>query len=363
MTNEVDETPYNFEDTRSPLRRLLDAKHLDGRPVAEALHQLSDDERASLLSIAEGRVEGATRGDRSKAIFLLSRVASDDAAAALARVVEDPREDRDLRMSAIHALGLMPAEVSESRLISQLSADDEGIRRGLIRGLGQVGRASALEALRALEPTIGGALQGEYLLARTLVAQRIGRGQERIRIPPPAPRSPKDFKEKLPVELSSTGPAELREVLADFDGPTYGLRLTDEAGFVAQIGRARWAILLDAEMAAHGLGAALNTRPRVAALLARRMPETGTFALQYIVLTQPAKRRVEMAVARPSGEVLYSGWLETEGDDLRFLVADVARAGTAPTLVSGHIGREGVEVESYASPRRVAKREVEPLAL
>lgn len=355
MVNEPD-------DSRGRVEKLLDSKHPPGRSTTAVLGELSDQERARLLDLAAGRVENATRGDRAKAMHLLARLGTDDGAATLGRVAADDSEDRDLRLSAIVALGSMSPDLSEAHLVSRLADEDESIRGGALRAVGQVGRGRTLEALRGGEGRFGDAQRREYDFVRAIVAQRIGAQGESIVIPPPSRRHPEDFEQRLDVELLSQDRTSLGEALAEIDGSTYGLRLSEERGFRARIGKAEWAVLLDAEADARGLPAVMRQRS-VIAVLARRMPETGLLSVQYLVWVEPSEQRVEMAVVRTSGEVLYSGWLDADGDTLRFLVGDVERAGTAPTLVSGRVGPEGIEVESYASPRRLGKRRTEPLEI
>ena len=81
------------------------------------------------------------------------------------------------------------------------------------------------------------------------------------------------------------------------------------------------------------------------ALLARHDERTKSAAVQYVVLSDPDGDGARIMVVRTDGELVYSGELSRPRGLLSFAVRDIARRGTAPTNVKGHLTTRGVELE------------------
>lgn len=86
-------------------------------------------------------------------------------------------------------------------------------------------------------------------------------------------------------------------------------------------------------------------RPWITALLARGHARTDSSAVQYVVLSDPHDDAARIMVVRTDGELVYSGELNRPRGLLSFVVRDVARRGTAPTNIKGHLTSRGVELE------------------
>ena len=124
--------------------------HLDdSRPAVrdravEALVQTGNDAVGSLVEV---RNTSASSRARRNAVWALSRIASTDAWNAVRDALSDA--DPDVRQAAVRALGLGRVEEAVDQL-SRIARDDvPAVRRQAATALGQLGSASALDALFA----------------------------------------------------------------------------------------------------------------------------------------------------------------------------------------------------------------------
>jgi hypothetical protein len=146
---------------------------------------------------------------------------------------------------------------------------------------------------------------------------------------------------KLRPKLKKTTRSDLERLR----GSTYGIEIGDR-GFGLRAGRASWTVFVNRELEQEGGFNRLFDRPWITALLARWNLRTRLSAVQYVVLTDPAPRSVEIAVVRTDGELFYSGRITRKEGIFQFDIRDIERPGTAPTNVRGRLTTRGVELEA-----------------
>ena len=297
--------------------------------------------------------ERASRPDDlslSRAISsLAARDRSPETAAALSRFAADGREAPVDRAVAAASLRLIPGPEARAGLVRSLKSTEPIVRVEAIKSLGCIGDAATLKALNAVG---GGANAGEDRqldFARALIAHRLGLESDHVPFQHGVARRAGPKEELIPLSLRPVRPRTISVERERLHGSDYGIPLSEKVGFDLHAGKARWAVLVNADITEGGgvfaRSSRIFERPWITALLARQDERTKASAVQYVVLSDPADDGARIMVVRTDGEPVYSGELKQPRGLLSFVVRDIARRGTAPTNVKGHLTSRGVEFE------------------
>ena len=330
------------------LRRLTDPEQ---RFVSDQVAaELTAGDVAALRDVVARRTGRPTDVDLSRAIGALAvRDPSPETATALAAFAADEREAPVDRAVAAGSLRLIPNDEARQGLIGSLRSAELIVRVEAIKSLGTIGDEGSLEALNAVGRPATAGEERQLAFARALIAHRAGRPSDDLPFQRGVARRAGAKDELIPLSLR---PVLARTIAAQRErlrGPEFGIPLSDRVGFELRAGRARWSVFVNGELTEGGgvfaRSSRIFERPWITALLAREDARTKSSAVQYIVLSDPMEGGAQIMVVRTDGEPVYSGELKQPQGLLSFVVHDIARRGTAPTNVRGHLTTRGVEFE------------------
>ena len=330
------------------LRRLTDPEErfLSDQVASE----LTASDVAALRDVVARRTGRPADVDLSRAISALAvRDPSPETASALARFAADEREAPIDRAVAAGSLRLIPNREARQGLIPSLRSPEPIVRLEAIKSLGTIGDEESLAALDAVARPANAGEGRQLAFARALISHRLGRSSDDLPFQRGVARrtGPKDELISLSLRpVRSRTIAAQRERLS---GPEFGIPLSEGVGFELRAGRARWSVFVNGEITEGGgvfaRSSRIFERPWITALLARHDERTKSAAVQYVVLSDPDEGGAKIMVVRTDGEPVYSGELKQPKGLLSFVVHDIARRGTAPTNVRGHLTTSGVEFE------------------
>src|SRR5688572_10260754 len=142
------EDPYGNAIDWSSLEIAVVAKYLDdARPfvVDKAVNNLVDRGGESVSALAGLLRTSANAYARTRAVFALYRIASNESIAALRNGLSD--KDLQVRIATARVLGLVKDKSSVDRLIQMIQNDEPACKRQAATALGQIGESSAIPAL------------------------------------------------------------------------------------------------------------------------------------------------------------------------------------------------------------------------
>lgn len=343
------------------ISRFLSSKHYHTRGE---ISRLRATDLPKLRRAAAGEVSDATIGDRVKALAAVAAAGTARDCRVFARLVANSEADMRVRAAAAFYLGALPARSAEAALIRNLDVDDTLLRSKVIKSLGRVGGRRSFDALAKLGSGPG-FLRRQLRLARAMIAYRTGLDVDPLPFPRRAARSLRRRGDVIDITVRRIRGARVRAALRKLDDAEYGIRLSEDLAFEIGMGRTPLLFVLNRQAVSRGSLAPLTRRRLLTGLVARRMAETGTYSVQYVVLSRPSgKGAAELMMMRNDGVPAIRGTVRLDDGDTSFAFAEVDRSGPTPTRLEGAIGAAGVAVEAgLAYPRRSAKRKTMPVSV
>ncbi len=298
--------------------------------------------------VAQGRDRPADVS-LSRAIHALAvREPSAATATLLSRVAVDESEALVDRAVAASTLQLIDRPQARRGLVEAVSAPSGLVRIEALKALGCIGNAAELDALDRMDGVGPGPEARQLAFAKALIAHRLGRTRPDLAYRAGVERTARPDDRLIELSLRPIRPRTIAREHELMEGSAYGIELSDRVGFALQAGRARWTVFVNADLTSGGIftrSSRIFERPWITALLSRHNDLGPTSAVQYVVLTDPAKDGATLMVVRTDGELFYSGRLARPGGMLGFMVRDIARKGTAPTNVRGRLTTRGIEFD------------------
>lgn len=321
------------------IERLFLTKH---RPSRQLLSDLKATHKKELNRIASGEIPSDYR---IKALAAIARVGAMKESKILGRIVADKKEDIHLRAAAATDLSLMPAKHAERELIPNLRVRDNLVRSKVIKSIGLVGSKKALGALDRISGVKSDFVGKQLKFSKALISYRLGLEREDLPFVEGAKRKRGRKGELIGLSTRQVGADKVKNCLQLLEGSTWGIDVAKNLGFEVSAGRARWTVLLNKKFSEGDVLSSIAKRKMLTGLLTRWTRETGTYAVQYVVLTRPHNSSVDIMVVRTDGEVCYSGHGTLRNGAMTFSISDIERRGTAPTQVTGQFKPEGVEFQ------------------
>lgn len=241
------------------------------------------------------------------------------------------------RMVAAMYLGLLPPVAAEAPLLAALPGSSGNLRAEIVRSLGQVGTARALADLKRIK------YDGDESTRRQLaLAQLAIRLRERK-----ASRTGLRMAAELgigwrEVEARAVSAGRLRQTLAAFRGPSYGVLINPDIGLQFQCGGKRHFVLFNQALSCGSLVGDLAARGLIAGIVVAEGDKgMKHFVLRWLLFTSPAGEGVDVALVRPSGEPVLSGRAVPDGRHLAFALRDTGLE-RSPIEVAGRVTNRDV---------------------
>jgi hypothetical protein len=305
---------------------------------------------SALKEIVRQRVGRPGEVELSRAISALGvRDRTPETARILSRFAADERESPIDRAVAAASLRLIPTAEARDGLLPSLTGAEPIVRIEAIKSLGAIGDEVTLDVLNTVGPGPNAAEEQLLAFARALIAHRLGRESDDLPFRHGVARRAGSKDELIPLSLRPIRAPTLSVERERLHGSDFGIPLSDRVGFKLRAGRAHWTVFVNAEITEGGgvfaRSSRIFERPWITALLARRDERTKSAAVQYVVISDPHDGAARIMVVRTDGELAYTGEIHRPHGLLSFVIRDIARRGTAPTNVKGHLTSRGVEFE------------------
>jgi len=293
------------------------------------LSLLSQNDVAVLKQILRGQKLPPIPINKKRALNALARSErSAEASEILARFVSDKKETRGIRATAALHLSTMPQEAAESALVENLTTDDEIVRTEIFKSLGRVGTARALNRLKELPAPKTDYARKQLSFAKLAISLRSGSGEQGVQ----------DKTGPLSIRWTTHAARtveskHVRESIEEIWGSTYGISLNSEIGFEIDCGGTKFTLLLNDTIKRGAFVKSLMSRNMIAGLVFAESPEIRHLTVSYLIMTSPSEKRVEVIVARVSGDVAYVGEMRPDGDEFQLTMRDVGLERIATEIV------------------------------
>jgi hypothetical protein len=341
-------TPLFIRSSKAKLpQRVSDFISVDKRSLSPAtVAAMSKADVAALKDIVGKRtvLEGPFRFDKAIAALAMKEQ-SPEVCALLKAVVADKAEPAGIRAVAAAKLVLMPEKEAEGALVANLGVADPLVKAKVMKSLGCIGGKTALARLKTLREPAEAFVKKQWLFAKTLIAYRLDLDEEHLPFMKGKERTAGKDADLVKLSLRRLNRRAVGTALQRFPGCRYGIDVSEQSGFELTAGRSRWALFLNRELQGLGIFANIKKRKFITGLLSLYDKRTDSYSVQYVVLSNPANKAVEIMLVRPDGEVFYSGKADASDGIMNFRIQDIDRPGTAPTTVKGRLTLKGVMLD------------------
>ena len=295
-------------------KRLTDVpRHFCGPySQTESSHEIKT---PALLETASG--EGPT-AVRARALNLLAWSRATEAGEALRRVLVHTSEDAALRSVAAIQLARLEGAASEKDLLPAAKRGGPPLLQiKVARALGMIGGPACIAELEKLASSENKCLARQAAFSRVLVAFRARQHGFEPKLPeygqlePAARRFFSLFAE--PVSEEQIRSCESSRI------DTYSTEPAWQDGLYVACGPRQFLVFLDARLLDCGIAASALQDPLLLGIVAQRPSLEAAFSTQWLLLSWPADRgRVQLAVYRPSGELVMQGFATGGGEKRAF---------------------------------------------
>lgn len=330
-------------------------KHYLSRDMLSGLDEV---EIKELGQIASGKIPQISRGDRIKALTAIAHIGGAGECKMLGRIVADEKEDSDVRAVAAISLSLSQPDKAERELIANTTVKSDIVLGRVARSLGRIGGEASLKALDKISDTKSNLVRKEVAFAKALISYRLGIERDTLRFVMADERKIKVNKDTLKLDVRPASTKELRNCLDLLEGSSYRLNVSKDFGFKMGCGRTTFMLLMNKDSFGNGILSRVMEQKQFAGLVTLRSEETGTYAVQSLVLTSPHESStLDIMVCRTDGTALYSGRGYVKDGAMTFSVSDLERPGSVPSQITGKLSAKGIEFEEcYSLRTRQGKR-------
>lgn len=334
------------------------------RPTFHVIAQMDEQDVVALKSVVAHDValpEGALFHRAVAA--LVDKEKSPEVGSLLTRLVSDESENIRNRVYAAAELARFKPDTVEQGLIKNLRVSDPLLKTQIVKTLGCIGGTAALAKLDELPESPQAYTKKQVVFAKALISYRLGLDRDDLPFIQGKERLASTSRELINLSLRKMKKNSVASNLKKLLGWRYGIDLSDGFGFGLDAGKSHWALFINRQLQGERLFSAIKRRKYITGLLSLQEARTNTFAVQYIVLTNPKEQELDISVVRTDGEVFYTGKADLSGGILRFRMFDVERKGTAPTNVQGRLTTKGIEIDvCIPFGKRTNKRKARPFA-
>jgi hypothetical protein len=330
---------------------LLQAVSPNSLEVEIDLPRLAGTDLTDLKAIIRGEKRPNFPIDRKRAINALTRSEkSVEAGKILSDIVSDTTETVRVRIAAALNLSMMPPEQSENALLQNLRSADEVVQVEVIKALGRIGTAEALDRLKALPNPDNDYVRKQLSFAKLAIAFRSRSPQ----------RDDLDVNSILNIRWTTQAAnivegRQVRENINAIWGSTYGITLNPEIGFEVSCGSTKHFLFLNDVVKRGNFLDGIRSRKMIAGLLALQEEEIPYLTIGYLLLTSPSNNGLEAIVARTNGEAVYAGEANPDRAGLRLTMRDVGLERT-PTEIEALVSNEDIRLNLRVWGGRVSQK-------
>ena len=273
-------------------------------------------------------------------------------------LLEDENESPKLRYLA--ALGLARTDVRAAHqiLVEATRINNDRVRAGVMRALGQIGGREAYDAIGHVLPETGDLSRTHAVFARTLIAHRLGLPEQDAPLPPASDILDMAPEHGIRVHIRRALSAEVERSLVSLGQRPYGIELADEPMYEYRCNRCAGTIMLNREFADRAALNVLRQRKAIFGIGTLRDEATGTYSAAALFLTAPdvASNGIRVSVHLTNGNQLFVGNATVRGDEASWQLHAVRRLGAFPIHAEGRFKNGHLNITLAASGTRVVQR-------
>jgi len=311
--------------------------------TSEFLSKLESKDLKIIRAISLGEIPKISRNERINALAAIARLGGKKEGEILGQILSDHNEDTDIRAVAAVNLSFLPTEFAEPVLLKNLDVDDDMLQFKVIKSLGRIGGENSLRELDKISDFKIEFVQKQFTFAKALISYRLGLERDDLPFVKGTDRKPGKKEDLIKLTMKQLKSEDITKSLDLLEDSTFGIDLDKNFGFELNAGRAKWNLLLNSDCVKKDILLSISEQRALIGLLGRYIEETGTYSVQYVVLTTPHNTSIDIMVVRTDGEVFYSGRANIENDIMNFSISDIERPGTAPTKVTGELTEKGIK--------------------
>jgi HEAT repeats len=273
---------------------------------------------------------------RVRAVTLLGTSYLPDKIDLLGALLLNAEEQSDLRRTAAIQLGNINESAAREALLSALGEPNLVVLGGIVKALGWIGDPDTYGPLLSLKRRVRESLAERVDFALRLIAHRHGLPGDEL--PPIETPAELDFKPYagLPIEFTSAPPQKVRQCRSLIAGHSFGIPFEARPIYQMQCQGNEWMLFLHRNVTLPDLQ--WLRRRSIPAALAMRIEEADSYALMFLVLSEPIKgtEQIRITVCRCSGQPIFAGDARVDGEIVAISIRALVRPGAYPCCSKPH---------------------------
>lgn len=225
---------------------------------------------------------------REQAVISLAKSAYPNSVREIESFIADTRQPPDSRALAASWLGRIVHPLTAPALLRQLAVPESNVRRHIIRSLGMVGEAAAVDPLLALSECQSGNERNRTLFAAGLIQHRLRQTSSAIPLPKQTKFIPVPEATVTDIVFNYLSRRDVEACLMDIAVDPCGMVLNEDSALDIRIGADRWMLLLNAILADTDAAVDLQYHTSVFGILAEWDQVGETYYLAGLILSSPA---------------------------------------------------------------------------
>lgn len=277
-------------------------------------------------------------------------------------VLGDAKEPPEIRCAAALNLGRINTPASMEILVRNCRVRDEQVLAGVMKALGRIGDAGALDAVRGAGERAKGPAASQAAFAALLITHRSGLQEGDDGVPRTGPCLELDPRAAREFTVIPGGDGETELCLRCLGDRPFGIELAEHPTYSARCGRNRWTMLFNREFAGPDAVEKLRMRKAIAGVIARRNRATGWYSVSHLLLSAPVRDdpAITLLMYRTDGELDFRGRAEVQESHATFSILALLRPGAFAVKIEGTFDNGRLEIHAALSTPTVQLRRAEP---
>jgi hypothetical protein len=277
-------------------------------------------------------------------------------------VLGDAKEPPEIRCAAAMNLGRINTPASVEILVRNCRVRDEQVMAGVMKALGRIGDAGALDAVRSAGERAKGPAASQAAFTSLLITHRSGLQEGGDGVPQTGPCLELDPRAAREFAVAPECGSEIELCLRCLGDRPFGIELAEDPAYSARCGRNRWMMLFNREFAGPDAVGKLRMRKAIAGVIARRSRETGWYSVSHLLLTAPMRddSAITLLMYRTNGELDFQGRAEVQESHAAFSILALLRPGAFAVRIEGTFDDGRLEIHAALSAPTVQFRRTEP---
>jgi hypothetical protein len=315
----------------------------------------SPDQIDLIRNVAAGR---DTSFSRIQALELLQGSTFSDKVRDLQILLENGQESSEIRHLSARGLYKVNTPEAVNILIRNSQVEDERVLTTVMKGLGRIGSENALEAIARVRDRARGiaAFQAEF--AAALISYRFGLLGNDLSVPDNSEYLQIASETSRSFQVVKASEHEAQACLQSLADQPFGIQYSEKNLYQIQCGRNNWMLILNQAFADQNAVQILQSRKAFPGVIAAKYEETGLYSTAFLLFTSPTEQPniLNLLVHRSTGEQIFGGTAQVEGNKANFSIRSISRPGGFPVKVEGSFEGGNLDFETTLSETQVQER-------